>query len=212
MSAMRIAIAGATRGIGRCLVEQGVVNGHHITAMGRHIEKMPLRHEHLRTLRGNVTRPGDASSLVAAQDAVCFTAGIDPTLKKVTLYSKGTAALLQAMSDQGISRLIAVTGIGAGESRGHGGFLYDCIVLPLLLRTIYRDKDRQEKMIQNSSLKWTIVRPGFLSNGPLTGDYRVIDDLNGVKAGRISRSNVAHFILQELENDRYLHQAVLLTS
>jgi putative NADH-flavin reductase len=111
-----------------------------------------------------------------------------------------------------VRRLICVTGIGAGDSRGHGGFLYDRIVNPLLLKTIYQDKDRQEALIRASHTDWTMVRPGFLTNGPRTGSYRVLTDLKGVTAGRISRADVAHFMLAELAANRYLGQTPLLTS
>jgi len=115
------------------------------------------------------------------------------------------------MSEHGVRRLICITGIGAGDSKGHGGFFYDRIFQPLLLKTIYQDKDRQEALVRASGIDWTIVRPGFLNNGPLTGQYRVITDLTGVTAGKISRADVAHFMLTELLANRYLGQTPLLT-
>jgi uncharacterized protein YbjT (DUF2867 family) len=66
----------------------------------------------------------------------------------------------------GVNRLIAVTGLGAGDSRGHGGILYDAVVFPLLLKRAYDDKDVQEWIIRSSGLDWTIVRPGLLTSGP----------------------------------------------
>ena len=102
-------------------------------------------------------------------------------------------------------------GIGAGDSRNHGGFFYDKLVLPLLLERIYEDKDRQEAVIKASDVDWVIVRPGFLTNGGFTGEYRVLTDLDGVQARRISRSDVAHFILEQLRSPKYLKQTPLLT-
>jgi putative NADH-flavin reductase len=137
--------------------------------------------------------------------------GIGVTWKPVTVFSEGTRNVLEAMRREGVRRLICVTGIGAGDSKGHGGLLYDCLFKPLLLKTIYVDKDRQEALIQASEADWTIVRPGFLTNGPLTMKYRVIADLIGVTCGKISRADVAHFILEELTANRYLGQTPLLT-
>ena len=65
-----------------------------------------------------------------------------------------------------MKRLIAVTGLGAGDSRGHGGFIYDAVVFPLLLKRVYDDKDVQERIVRSSGLDWTIVRPGLLTNRP----------------------------------------------
>ena len=98
----------------------------------------------------------------------------------------------------------AITGVGAGDSRGHGGFFYDRIILPLVLKRIYEDKDRQERLLRASEANWTIIRPGVLTNGARTGEYRVLTELVGVTLGHISREDVAHFMRSELE--RPLHE------
>jgi putative NADH-flavin reductase len=115
------------------------------------------------------------------------------------------------MKKSGVRRLVCVTGIGAGDTRGHGGLLFDRLFFPLLLKAIYADKDRQESLIKASDVDWVIVRPGFLTNGPLTGRYRTMTNLSGVTAGRISRADVAHFILQQLVAPSHLRQTPLLT-
>ena len=115
---------------------------------------------------------------------------------------------MKAVSD---IKLIAVTGIGAGDSRGHGGFLYDKIIQPLLLRTMYEDKDREEAVLKASSANWMIVRPGTLTNGKFTGQYRVLTEMAGITAGKISRKDVADFILRQLEQPTYFKQTPLLT-
>ena len=80
------------------------------------------------------------------------------------------------MRGAGVRRLVAVTGLGAGDSRGHGGFLYDAVFFPLVLKRVYDDKDVQEQMIRASDLDWTIVRPGLLASGPATGAARALTD------------------------------------
>lgn len=208
---MNLLIIGASRGIGRQLLEQALQAGYEVTAMARHLEKLPRQQEGLRVMAGDILDPQHVRQAVAGQEAVCLTIGIGVTWKPVTVFSRGTENVLAAMAGHGVRRLVCVTGIGAGDSAGHGGFLYDRIFKPLLLKTIYEDKDRQEALIRASDTDWTIVRPGFLTNGPLTGKYRVLTDLQGVTAGRISRADVAHFILQELLTNRYVRQITLVT-
>jgi putative NADH-flavin reductase len=162
-------------------------------------------------MAGDILDPYQVQQAMVGQEAVCLTIGVGLTWKPVTVFSQGTQNVLAAMAEERVLRLICVTGIGAGDSKGHGGFLYDRLVNPLLLKTIYEDKDRQEALIKASQADWTIVRPGFLTNGPLTGAYRVITDLQGVTAGKIARADVAHFILAELADNRYLRQTPLLT-
>lgn len=208
---MNLLIIGASRGIGLQLLEQALSAGHTVTAMARHPQKAAQSRERLRAVAGDILDATKVQQALMGQEAVCLTIGVNVTRKPVTLFSQGTQNVLTAMTKQGVRRLICITGIGAGDSKGHGGFLYDRIFKPLLLKTIYEDKDRQEALIKASQLDWTIVRPGFLTNGPLTGKYRVIKDLTGLTAGKISRADVAHFILAELRDNHYLRQTPLLT-
>jgi putative NADH-flavin reductase len=208
---MNILIVGATRGIGRELVEQALASGNSVTALARHPERLAARHERLRKVRGDILDAESVSGAMAGQNAVCCAIGVRTPWEQSGVFSKGTERLLQAMKSKAVRRLICVTGIGAGDSRGHGGFLYDRVFFPLLLKSVYADKDAQEALIRAAGVDWTIVRPGFLTNGPLTRSYRVLTDLAGVTAGKISRADVAHFILEELLANRYLRQTPLLT-
>jgi putative NADH-flavin reductase len=209
---MNILIVGATRGIGRQLLEQALASGHSVTALVRDPQRLTTPHERLRVIKGDILDAESVARAMAGQDAVCCTIGVKVPWPPVTVFSEGTRNLLQAMKKTGVRRLICVTGIGAGDSRGHGGFLYDCLVRPVLFRTVYADKDRQESLIKASEVDWTIVRPGFLTNGPLTKNYRMLTDMTGVTAGWISRADVAHFFLTELESKQHLRQTPLLTS
>ena len=208
---MNILIVGATRGIGRQLLEQALTSGHTVTALVRNPQGLATQHQRLRVVKGDILDSDSVAVAMAGQDAVCCTIGVKAPWIRVTVFSEGTRNLLQAMKKTGVRRLICVTGIGAGDSKGHGGFLYDRIFYPLLLWPIYADKDRQESLIRASDVDWTIVRPGFLTNGPLTGNYRMPTNMTGVTAGRVSRADVAHFILKELEAKQYLRQTPLLT-
>lgn len=209
---MNILIVGATRGIGRQLLEQALTFGHTVTALVRNPQKLAIQRERLKIIKGDILDSNSVALAMAGQDAVCCTMGVKIPWIRVTVFSEGTKNLLQAMKKTQVKRLVCVTGIGAGDSKGHGGFLYDYIFLPLLLKPIYADKDRQESLIKASDVDWTIVRPGFLTNGPLTENYRILTNMTGVTAGRISRADVAHFMLKELESKQYLRQAPLLTS
>ena len=209
---MHILIVGATRGTGRQLLEQALMAGHTITALARNPQRLATQHQRLKIVKGDILDAESVALAMAGQNAVCCAIGVKSPWPGPTVFSEGTRNLLQAMKKTGVKRLICVTGIGAGDSRGHGGFLYDSIVLPFLFKPVYADKDRQESLIKASDVEWTIVRPGFLTNGPLTKNYRMPTNMTGVTAGWISRADVAHFILKEFESNLYLRQTPLLTS
>ena len=209
---MNLLIIGATRGIGFELLRQAAASEakHEITVLARSPENLPFQDANVRVVPGDILDPEAVGGVVKKQQAVCTCIGIGPTRKPVSVFSKGMGHVLTAMKAHGVRRLVAVTGIGAGDSRGHGGFLYDRIINPLLLKTIYVDKDREEELIRNSDTDWIIVRPGFLTNGPLTSTYRAITNLDGITAGKISRADVAHFILAQLADPTFLKQTPLL--
>lgn len=196
---MNIVVIGASRGIGLETVKAALAEGHAVHAMAR--TAPPLAHEKLAWHLGDVTQPSAFDDALENAHAVVLCLGLGPTRKPVTLFSDTTRALLPAMTKQGLRRLVCVTGIGAGDSKFHGGFVYDRITQPLLLKTIYEDKDRQEQMLWGCGLDWTIVRPGFLTDGPRTGKVRVLTNLEGVKARKISRADVGDFLVRALRDE-----------
>lgn len=209
---MNLLIVGASRGIGLRLLVQALGCGHAVTAFSRHPEQIVATHPRLRKVKGNVLDPEAMAAALAGQDAaVCAIGKKMPWDAPPDLFSRGTECLLQAMQQTGVRRLVCVTGIGAGETRGHGGVLFDRLFFPLLLSRMYADKDRQEALVRASATDWTLVRPGVLTDGPLTGDYRALTDLKGVTARAIARADVANFILEALEHRRWIHEAPLLT-
>jgi putative NADH-flavin reductase len=208
---MKLLVIGASRGIGRRLVEQALDEGHEVAALVRNPARLPFSHDRLKVVKGDIRDSAAVGRAVEDRDAVCITIGIKMTRKPVSVFSEGARNVIEAMRNSAVKQLICVTGIGAGDSKNHGGFFYDRIINPLLLKTIYEDKDRQEKLVRNSNLEWVIVRPGFLTKGPRTGIYRVLVNLEGISAGKISRADVAHFILNELKEKQYLFKTPFLT-
>jgi hypothetical protein len=114
------------------------------------------------------------------------------------------------MESQGVRRLVCITGLGAGDSRGHGGFVFDRLIMPLLLRNVYDDKDRQEAVIRRSSLDWTLVRPMVLTDKQAGDEVEALVDLTNVHGGSISRSDVARFVVRELTDLRWVRKSPLI--
>jgi uncharacterized protein YbjT (DUF2867 family) len=209
---MRVLVLGATGGTGRAIVSQAVDRGYEVVALVRSLDKA-------RDLKGAKLVVGDARDKRALREAL---KGVDAVVsalgtpaspfREVTLLSESTRALVAAMKAEGVSRLVAITGMGAGDSKGHGGFVFDRLIFPLLLRKVYADKDRQEAMVRNSGLDWVLVRPMILNDKPGGADVRAMTNLSGVNGGAISRRDVARFVLDQVSDDRWLHQAPLIAA
>lgn len=209
-----ILIVGASRGTGLETVRKALAAGHRVRALARSAANIPIEDANLEKITGDATDRTALLNAVDGVDAVIVTLGVPPSLSAAVsgtkLFSTATRALVDAMKEKGVSRLIAITGIGAGESRGHGGPLYDWIAFPLLLKRVYDDKDVQEQIIRQSGLDWTIVRPGLLTNGPATGRYRALLDPSQWRADQISRADVADFLVKEVTERKFVHKAPVL--
>jgi uncharacterized protein YbjT (DUF2867 family) len=150
-------------------------------------------------------------------DVVIQSLGVSPgpevIFRPTRFFSKATRLLVTAMEQAHVKRLICVTGFGAGDSRGHGGFLYLYnAVFHLLLGRVYDDKDVQERIVRSSKLDWVIVRPVILTNGPKTNAYRALLDPRGWTCGFISRADVADFLVKQIDDDAFRHKTPVLTS
>jgi len=157
--------------------------------------------------------PATVSSAVEGAEAVILTLGApkgpDAVLTGTTLFSRATRLLIDIMREKGVRRLVAVTGLGAGDSRGYGGFLHNAAFF-LVLKRIYDDKDIQEQMIRSSGLEWTIVRPGLLTSGPATGRAVALTEAKDWRGGSISRPDVAEFLARETFERRFVGKTPVL--
>jgi putative NADH-flavin reductase len=205
-------IFGGTSGIGLETTKLALARGHRVTSITRRPERMAIAHENLLNLKGDITDRSSFDHLLAAKNAVISTIGLKPNNNEVTVYSDGMSNVLAAASDAGVNRILTITGIGAGDSKGHGGIFYDRILNPLLLKADYADKTRQEKILKSSDSFWTIIRPGFLIDEASTKGYRVLSNTDGLVSGSISRADVAHFLIASLENDTHVQETVFLSN
>lgn len=205
---MKILILGATGSIGRYLVPQALEQGHELTALVRHPGKLQSD-PRMRIVQGDALDSAAVNRAIAGQDAVIYSLGTRH-LGKTTLFSDSTRILIAAMKQHSVRRLVAITGIGAGDSKGHGWWFYDWIFYPLITKRMYDDKDRQEEIIRASGLDWIIVRPAVFTNGPRRDQLRAESDLRDVTIRFISRADTAAFVLEQLTSDRWLHKTPLV--
>ena len=206
---MNILIFGATGGTGRELVKQALAQGHHVTAFARNPSKVTTQHENLSVVQGNVLDYSSVERAVKGKDAVLSALGHKRWLIKTTILSGGTKNIITAMEKQRVRRFICETSLGVGDSRGRLGLYYTLFVIPFIVCFYFKDKGLQEKYIAQSSLDWVIVRPGMLTNGPRRGVYRHGFDIGSrIFSVRISRADVAEFMLKQLTEDTYRRKSV----
>jgi putative NADH-flavin reductase len=209
IEAKRLLVLGATGRVGRLVVDGALKRRHEVTALVRRPEKLGHVSAVVRVVRGDALDPSAVATAVAGQDAVLYVLG-SGNVRSTSLFSNSMRLLLDQMQRQRVRRLICVTGVGAGETKGHGGFLYDWILYPLFTKGIYADKDRQEALITDSGTDWTIVRPAPFRNRTPPGPLRIETRVADIVLRKISPQEVAAFLLDEAEQGRYIRQAVFI--
>lgn len=202
---MKLAVFGATGTVGRLVVEQALDAGHEVTAFTRNASGISQRHDRLRIVEGDVLDTGSVEQAVTDQDAVLVALGDG---RKGIVRSAGTRAIIEAMSRTGVKRLICQSTLGVGDSRPNLNFLWKHLLFGMLLRRAYADHVTQEAYVRASDLDWTIVRPSAFTDGPRTGSFRrgFPGDERGLTL-KIARADIADFMLEQLTDTTYLHQA-----
>lgn len=201
---MKIAVIGASAGVGLEVVKLALQRGHQVTSLSRRIETLP-EHARLSKVQGSSIKQEDVRRAVHEAEVVLVTLGTGMSTKATTLYSASARVLLEVLQESVASPpLVVLTGFGAGASWDYNSFIMK-LFFNLLLKDVYADKSEMEKLISGAYPYWEMVRPGLLTNGKSSGIYRVQDDLvRGMKVGSISRQDVAHFMVTEAETRAHL--------
>ncbi len=201
---MKIVVFGATGSLGQELVRQALEQGHLVTAFVRDPAKLGVRHQNISMTRGDVLDYASVEKVIEGHEAVLCTLGAG---RKGIIRSEGTRHIIQAMQNAHVQRLICQTTLGVGDSWETLSFFWKYLMFGFLLREAFADHVLQENHIQQSQLDWTIIRPAAFTNGQRTGKYQhgFTSTHKGLEL-KISRADVAHFMLQQLGNHNYLHQ------
>jgi putative NADH-flavin reductase len=209
---VKLLVLGATGGTGREVVAQALEQGHEVTAFVRDPAKVTTSGPRLRVVVGSTTDGGEAlGRAVRGQDVVVSALGRGNTFRSDGLMARSLRAIVDAMESQGVKRLIVVSACGVGDS-GRDAPLLPRLMYRLLLRDIFADKSAGEAHVRASGLDWTLVYPVGLTSGPRTGRYRVGErlELRGIFP-RISRADVAAFVLSQLASTAFLRKVAVIS-
>lgn len=205
---MNVLVLGATGFTGKEVLQLLLDNGHIVTAVTRSAQSLSKRHPNLIVKEGSVLNPLFIHDVLADQDAVinCLGVGGKGTGKPNTLLSDSARILVSAMEEKSIVRLIAMSNIGAGDSKQYHPFVFRKIILPYFmkwLKVIIDDKNIMEPLITQSDLNWTIVRCPNITEKAAKGKVHSTLDGEGLKLS-ITNKDAATFIVNQLTSDLFL--------
>ncbi len=204
----KILIFGAGGKTGSLVVERALAAGHTVTVFTHEQAREPQ--PNMRIVTGDAADAAAVRSAVAGQDAVIDTiGGKTPWLDKA-IESTAARNIVEAMKAEAVRRLIVISFMGLGDSAEQAPFWYEHLLLPTFLHGATKDKARMEAEVTSSGLDFVIARPPLLTDDPATGSYRIIPPEE--KGHKITRADLADFLVAQLTSDTYLNQAVLVAN
>ena len=206
---MNILVIGAAGKTGVAVVEQAVAAGHQVTAFVRNADE--YRGPSVRVVEGDAADSAVMDEAVIGQDAVLDTIGGKTPYKATTLESSAARMIIDAMQRHGVLRLVVTSMLGVGDSEANAP-IYERLLVSTFLRGADKDKSAMETTVESSGLDWVILRPAILSDDPATGKVQVFQAETGEKAHKITRADLASFMIAQLSNNEYLHQVVTIAN
>jgi putative NADH-flavin reductase len=204
---MKLVVLGATGGTGLELIREAIERGHSVTALVRSPERLKAFRDRITVKEGDLLNRAELERVIEGHDAVLSGFGPRVPVSKADahLLQQFAVALTSAMVRARVRRVVV-------ESVA---FLFrDSIVPPAYLlgrlffsRTL-ADASAMERIFRESDLDWTMVRPPELTDKPYTGKYRVREAHLPPFGFKISRADVADFMIKTAENQSSIRKVV----
>ena len=206
---MRLLVFGANGATGRLVVDEALAAGHRVSAFVRRVGA-PFPGD-VRVIQGDATDMTAVRTSMPGHDAVICTLGVGNALRSGGLIERSLGEIVPAMELAEAPRLVVMSALGVGATFAQAP-LVPRILYRLMLRDIFADKERGERMVEASILDWTIAHPPLLTDGPLTGAYRVGETVELAGFPRISRANVANFMVAALASGAWTRRHVIVSA
>lgn len=214
---MKIAVLGATGQTGQFLVNQALQQGHIVTAIVRNPAKLTVHHDNLKVVTADIFTSESLTSHFKGHDVIMSCLGFPATfISKVTGYTTSMGAIVKAMREARVNRIITMTSwYTEPNSGGQSPFLIRFLLLPMI-RSVLTNMYEMEKFLQKTDdINWTVVRPPGLKNQPasaqefLTHEGYFVPNISGKPVGR---GDVARFMLSLLNSNAWVKQGVAITT
>ncbi|MFI1580098.1 NAD(P)-dependent oxidoreductase [Embleya sp. NPDC020630] len=207
---MRLTVLGATGATGGHVLRQAAAAGHKITAVVRAPSRPDFEHPNIDVVRADVTNPAELREAIDGHDAVL--SGIGPRNRKATgIAAAATAAIITAMADTGVRRLVTISAAPVGPTPSEDSILVRKGLIPILrsmLKDVYADLAAMEAELARSDTDWTAMRPPKLTKAAVTGVYRTQIGGSVPRGATIARADVAHAMLAVVDDPATYRQPV----
>ncbi|WP_322904280.1 NAD(P)-dependent oxidoreductase [Paenibacillus sp. SGZ-1009] len=211
---MKMIIFGATGKTGRELLLQGLEQGHEVTAFVRNPDKLNMEHPLLYVVQGDVTSYDDVNAALAAKhyDTVFSALGAKTPFQRNLRLVEAVRHITRAAAEQQAGKIVHISFVGTRKDAGKLGWLYR-LVTPLLMRNLLADHRDKEKIIAAGAANWVLVQPPLLTNGERTGSYYYETAIRQLPTSKkkLSRANLAEFMLKQAQQSEHDRKAVMVS-
>lgn len=207
---MKVVIFGASGHIGQIVVKRALKEGYKVTAFVRNPASLSITNKNLSIHVGDIRNYKQVGEAIKGNEAVISVVGNRTRLvvfKSTTAISNGVENIVRAMKQHNVRRLLFITSFGLNESM----FPPEKFFIRTVLKNIFSEMPRQEKIISQSGLDYTIVRPARLTDESIVGEYTAAEDLYIGLSSHISRTAVADFLLKQLESKKFFSKTVTVS-
>jgi putative NADH-flavin reductase len=210
---MKVSIFGASGATGQLLAGSCLAAGYDVTALLRNPSTFPLRGG-IRVVEGNVFDPSKVKRTVEGADVVLSALGAR-SLGREDVLERGVPLIVAAMQQAGVQRIIALGSAGAlsdslKKQPAWRRWFVQKIVYNTFLKWPVASQVSQWQTLSTSGLDWTMVMPPMLTNGSARGVYRIDGDALPPHGMRISRGDVAGFMMQQIGNPQWVGKGVYI--
>jgi uncharacterized protein YbjT (DUF2867 family) len=206
---MKLTVFGASSPTGKLVVEKALQAGHEVTAFVRDASRLALAHEKLRVVSGDALNAADVEQAVKGSQAVVSTLG--PKGKPMVMAAESTKHIVGAMKKHDVRRIVVVSVAGVAVPQDKRGFNLISALIKVLLRSVFVDRENQIAVLEASGVEWVAARVPRLTNDPETGSVRAFFG-NPSPSQKITRADVAGFLLEQLTSDQWLGQAPIISN
>lgn len=210
---MKVFLFGATGATGKEVLFKLLEQGYQVRALVRSSEKMStVNSANLTVIEGDVNAPATYEHELKGSDVVISALGTGTNRKPTVVYSQGGKNIISTMRKTGVKKLILLTAAAFDTSDpATHNFIVKFIVCPLF-RHIYADMEKLEALLESSpDIDWVCVRPTRLTSKAYTGQYRVNNKHCPKGGSKISRKDLADFIVKQISSDKYIHQKPVIS-
>lgn len=208
---MKVTIFGATGSLGQHILRQALQQNFEVKVLTRSAARLKdFQHPKLRIVEGDLLNRDDVRKAMEGSEYVMCAIGDGA---KGKIRAVGTKNILEGMASLGLRRLVCQTTLGIGESRNNLNFFWKHVMFGMLLKKAYVDHQLQEEYVKKSQVDWTIVRPSAFANGPITRSFKAGFGPHEKNLSlKISRADIADFMIQQMKSDQYIRQAVSISN